>query len=682
MSVKKLLIILTILTISLFNAKAQTTIDDTYFNTNLPTYIWDLGGSPYLIMKDIKIPIGSDLIIEPGVEVLFQGHYKMDVKGSINAIGNSMDRIVFTSHLGEPWNGIRFDFSDGIPLSHSKLHYCDISNARKTGTICTIPDPESSGGAIFVKSFSDLEIYECEIFNNSVMAQGGAIGIYSNSSPKIWKSNIHNNTAVKRGGALCMMIDCDPIIANNTFAENESTSKGGGAIGVGDLSTGLSCSPTIIGNKIRNNSATKSGGGIFICNSDIVNFSENTFEENTTQASGGGVSIHRNSTVNMESNQFFNNIASVNGGAIYIGMPPYPDVTMNICQFSANSAVNGGAIYVDQAETDIKYSTFNNNTASTDGAGIYAYISTSIIEKCSFEDNTATGNGGGVYLNDPKGTITTIPKVKLNSFKSNTAYQGSALYCLRGANSGNGNEILNNLFAENHATDKGVVYMQGDNQNTIFNHNTVTNNYTPPAFISGVCYEDDNYFSTEFKNNIIFESIIDILIMSGQYQYQHPSNYATLQTLNSLQTNPNFVSSSDYHLLSSSNCINAGNNSATMTTTDLDDNQRINNTITDYGCYEYGSSPPARKGRTTSPNEDHQISVFPNPATDFLIVNTSFEQNIDISIYSLSGQRVYLSENNSIIGEEKISLSDFKPGVYIIKLQTINSSITKRIIIQ
>ena len=80
--------------------------------------------------------------------------------------------------------------------------------------------------------------------------------------------------------------------------------------------------------------------------------------------------------------------------------------------------------------------------------------------------------------------------------------------------------------------------------------------------------------------------------------------------------------------------------------------------------------------------EGNTISLYPNPATDFLIINTSSEQNIDISIYNISGQRVYFSENSRINGEELISLSDFKPGVYIIKLQTQNNSIAKRIIVQ
>ena len=71
-----------------------------------------MAGSPYLIMDDITILFGSDLIIDPSVDILFQGHYKKDAKGSVNANGPSDNRITFTSDTGTPWNGIRFAFSD------------------------------------------------------------------------------------------------------------------------------------------------------------------------------------------------------------------------------------------------------------------------------------------------------------------------------------------------------------------------------------------------------------------------------------------------------------------------------------------------------------------------------------------------------------------------------------------
>lgn len=700
----KNLITLTVIIITTINlGKAQTQIDASYFATNQPTYLWDLGGSPYLIMEDIKIPDGSDLIIEPDVEVLFQGHYKMEVFGSINAIGADNHRITFTSDDHIPWNGIRFDFSDNPNPASSKLHYCDISNSRKTGTVCTSPDPESSGGAIYVESFSDLEIYECEIFNNVVLAQGGAIGIYNNSSPKIWKSNIHRNTAVKRGGGICMMIDCDPVVTDNIFENNESTSKGGGAIGIGDLGTGHSCSPTIVGNKIYYNSATSSGGGIFICNADIANFSENTIQNNITQASGGGICIQKNSTVILESNDISDNTATANGGAVFIGINynGSPDVTIKYCTINGNSADNGGGIYLSQSELDITYCSFSENTASTDGGGIYVLNSISTIENCTFEGNTATGNGGGVLLNNPKQqNPTDLSLINLSIFKTNTAFKGSALYIDRTTNYANNTKILNNLFVENHATDKGVVYMQGNNNNTIFNHNTVTNN-TAAYFVSGVCVDYDGNFpdvinSQNFNNNIIYEAIVDVYITST---YQRPTNYtSTLIFINHLNTkydqnstppyvpnvSPGFVSAADYHLSSSSACIDAGGivGSATMTNTDLDGNQRIVNVKTDYGCYEYGSTPPARKSNPNSFSLNESIDVYPNPATDFLIIKSTNEQSLEIIIYSLSGQRVCFSESSLINGEKTISLSAFKPGAYIVKLQNESTILDKRIIIQ
>ena len=688
---KKIFYLLLIALIITINTTAQTHIHDSYFSANLPTYYWDMGGSPYLIEEKIIIPFGSNLIIEPGVEVLFQGHHQIDVKGSINAIGTQDERITFTSDRGNPWNGIRFDFSENATPDPSKFHFCDISNARKYGTNCSSPDPESSGGAIYVKTFSDLEIYECNIFNNSVLAQGAAIGLYLYSSPKIWKSNIHNNIAQKRGGGLCMMIGCDPVITGNTFENNKSILRGGGAIAIGNIGNYAPCYPTISNNYIVNNHAFEKGGGVFICNSNPVEFKNNTFEDNVAEENGGGVFVRLNSAVSLENNNFINNQAGINGGGICIG-PSGPTVVFNDCQFSGNSAINGGGLYQDNSLFSmIMNSAFTNNTASSDGGGIYVLNSTSMIETCTFEENMATANGGGIFMNDPIQN-----NIKLNNFKSNTAYQGSALYYFRyHTNTSNYLDetyVLNNLFVKNHATDKAVVYMQGNNNYTIFNHNTVSDN-SAVSWISGVCVEDDNYFPLVdathkyFHNNIIYESI-DILIISGTYQNQPPSTYSTLASFNYLyyiynpNPNPGFVSLIDYHLTSASPCINAGFNSAPMVNIDLDGYQRIANGTTDYGCYEFGSTPPARRSNPNSLILNGDITIYPNPATDFLIINSSSEQNMDISIYSTSGQRVYLSENSLIHGEKTISLSDFKPGVYFIKLQTQNNTINKRMIVQ
>ncbi|MCF8296487.1 MAG: right-handed parallel beta-helix repeat-containing protein [Saprospiraceae bacterium] len=589
---KKLIFIITILTLPLSCLWAQTQIYNSYFNPPQSVYNWDIAGSPYEIMEDIEIPQGSNLIIKPGVEVLFQGHYKMDVKGSINAIGTVNEMIIITSQT-EPWNGIRFDFTDGGTPTPSKFHYCEISKAGKTGTICNSgPDPESSGGAIYVEGFSDLEICYCEIFDNTVLAQGGAIGLYSGSSPLISWCNIHDNNALNRGGGICMMVGCKPEITHNTFAGNVSEDKGGGAIAIGNLGSGTPCYPIINSNYFSNNSVGENGGGVFICNSSPTDFENNTFENNTADGKRGGIYIRNNSTLDIVNNVFSENQSYLDGGGVYIASGL--DVTIVYCQFEENNAVNGGGIYL-ASDSYIENCEFKNNNASSNGGGVYITCSETEIIFCSFDGNTSTANGGGIYMDDPVES-----SISLNSFESNTAYQGGALYYFRNSNYLNPTEILNNLFVENHATDMGVVYMQGNNNNTIFNHNTVSNN-TAAYWISGVCIEDNSYFPSNFKNNIIYESVVDLLIISGQYALQRPSNYLILAGINYFNNdnayNPNpvpgFVSSTNYHLTSTSIlCIDAGDNYATITSTDLDGNFRIingnvNGYNTDFGCYEY-----------------------------------------------------------------------------------------------
>jgi len=695
---KKIFYLLLIAIITTININAQTPIDASYFNANLPTYHWDMGGSPYYILEKIEIPFGSDLVIEPGVEVLFQGHYKMDVKGSINAIGTPNDRIIFTS-IDEPWNGIRFDFSDGVPPTPSKLYYCDISNSRKYNTNCSSPDPESSGGAIYVRSFSDLEIKECDVFDNSVLDHGGAIAVFDNSNPLIEKNAIHNNYAGHKGGGISIVDACNPDIKGNKLYKNESD-KAGGAIFVGTIG-GYASNPNIIGNVISYNSTTGvnssigDGGGIYICNSNPL-VSSNIINNNNAFSNGGGVAIYKASNVTLFDNEFLNNTSNINGGGIYIN--PYSlssYIAINLCQFDKNSAIKGGAVYCGGSNLNVNFnsSSFNNNTASADGGGIYTDQSTSSIRNCTFEENTATANGGGVYMNDPKQSNTASPIVNLNKFESNTAYQGSGLYVFRQANYPIEFKILNNLFVKNHATDIAVAYMQGNNKYTVFNHNTVSDNTATTAF-TGVCVENDTYFPlvnathNNFYNNIIHEAVLDVFV-ANQF-IQLPVNYTTLALYNylnydnnySLNPIPGFISSTDYHLSSASPCINVGFNTAPMTAIDLDGNQRIMNGTTDYGCYEFGSTPPARRSDPNSLVSNDDITIYPNPATDVLIINTASEQNVDISIYSMAGQRVYLSESCLISGEKIISIADIKPGVYFIKLQTQNTSIKKRIIIQ
>ena len=70
--------------------------------------------------------------------------------------------------------------------------------------------------------------------------------------------------------------------------------------------------------------------------------------------------------------------------------------------------------------------------------------------------------------------------------------------------------------------------------------------------------------------------------------------------------------------------------------------------------------------KTVHDNNDITLSVFPNPATDF--INVTVKGNVNdavVKIYSALGTEVY-SEN--IENFKKIDVSDFKNNVYIINV--------------
>ncbi|WP_299098612.1 T9SS type A sorting domain-containing protein [uncultured Winogradskyella sp.] len=77
---------------------------------------------------------------------------------------------------------------------------------------------------------------------------------------------------------------------------------------------------------------------------------------------------------------------------------------------------------------------------------------------------------------------------------------------------------------------------------------------------------------------------------------------------------------------------------------------------------------------TTEINNDTSISVYPNPVKDQL--NLSFPSTVDsIVIFNSLGELVAKTSN-----ENHIDLTDLKTGLYVVKIQVENKTITKKIL--
>ncbi len=284
---------------------------------------WTVAGSPYLIDGEIEVPPGASLAIEPGVEVRFRGHYALNVRGALFAIGAPGDTILF--HAQNPatgWHSLRFldTATSGQPVS--EVRYCRIQDGLATGSC-----PDNSGGGIYLYHATAV-IADCLITGNRAIygqATWGGGGIYCDfssavtierntivgnvtdhdgggiycswSAPIIRENLLCANSAIRGAGIACFLWSAADIRAN-TIAANfgEALYLSGSAAWVvnnriaDNDGPGIHCrlaAPKIIGNLVTGNAAV-AGAGILLEGSSppLVN---NTVADNAAGSQGGGV---------------------------------------------------------------------------------------------------------------------------------------------------------------------------------------------------------------------------------------------------------------------------------------------------------------------------------------------------------------------------------------------------------
>ncbi len=76
---------------------------------------------------------------------------------------------------------------------------------------------------------------------------------------------------------------------------------------------------------------------------------------------------------------------------------------------------------------------------------------------------------------------------------------------------------------------------------------------------------------------------------------------------------------------------------------------------------------------------DEPVSIYPNPANDYLIIDYGSISNFSISIYDIYGKQVYAE--TSYVNKQPLELTNLSNGIYFVKLGKANKFITRKIII-
>ncbi|MFH0775680.1 MAG: right-handed parallel beta-helix repeat-containing protein, partial [bacterium] len=242
----------------------------------------------------------------------------------------------------------------------------------------------------------------------------------------------------------------------------------------------------------------------------------------------------------------------------------------------------GIGIYCNQGSP-----TITNNTISENYTGICCSYSSPFITNNTISGNSWCGILCDVFSSSPFITNNTIrnnwegifciggssPTITNNTISGNTYY---GIDCCNSSSP----SITNNTIKDNT---NGGIFCNNSSSPSITN-NIITGNGTTSTNYYGI------YNHPDYPGN----PIIDYNCVWGNDSPTTHNYYNCTPGINDISANPQFIGGADFHLQSTSPCIDKGSNTAHgIPNKDKDGKPRIVNSIVDIGAYEYqGTAPP------------------------------------------------------------------------------------------
>jgi len=368
--------------------------------------------------------------------------------------------------------------------------------------------------------------------------------------------------------------------------------------------SGETSSAVLDGFTIRNGQ-TDNGGGIGCYLNSSPTITNCIISENKAGYWGGGIDC-RDSSPTITNCTISGNAASVapssatgGGGINCIDSNP----TIIDCTINSNTSTTGGGIGNMRSSPTIINCTISSNTSTHSAGGIGCYWNSSpTITNCIITDNTAEQAAGGIYCYRDSFAIITnniitgnsagqghgggimcwdnsSPSITNNIFMGNSARFGGGINC----NLNCSPSITNNIIVGNSANDQGGGIYCGDSSPDIIN-NTIIRNWA--RWGGGIYSGGDDSFPTVLNTILWMDSPQEIYLhVGGSVAVTYSNVQGSWTGEGNIDADPLFADA-DGRLAPGSPCIDAGDDSAVLVTTDLDGNPRIVGIAVDMGAFE------------------------------------------------------------------------------------------------
>lgn len=294
--------------------------------------------------------------------------------------------------------------------------------------------------------------------------------------------------------------------------------------------------------------------------------------------------------------------AGAGGGINNIGSSP----TITNCFFSGNTGVFGGGMSNSASSPTITNCTFSGNNAGY-GAGIYNELSsTPTITNCIFSGNTTISTGGG------------------GAGMCNLACSPTIVNCIFSANNAAGSSNIGGGMT-NYFASPNIV-------NCTIWSNTATNSGGGMANINGSNPAITNCIIGSNTAGTSDPGISNVSNSTPVISYSDVQG-GLAAGVGNIYADPLFTDAANgnYTLKSGSPCINAGNNAANTTTTDLAGKSRISGSTIDMGAHEYRTTRGYVKLGATGANN----------GTSWTDAYTNFQTAIDAAV---SGDSIFVAQ--------------------------------------